>query len=70
MNVTIPDELAEALAAVAKRNRISTEEAVRQAIHWFIKEDEQFWNEFKAWDQASAEALALVERLAAEGEPK
>jgi hypothetical protein len=70
MNVPIPDDLYEALAALAKRNRISTEEAVRQAIAWFVKEDEALWKDFQASERASAEALALVERLAAEGEAR
>ena len=66
MNVNVPDDLYEALAAVAKRNRISTDEAVRQAISWFVKEDEELWKEFRSSERAGAEALALVERLAAE----
>jgi hypothetical protein len=70
MNVNVPDDLYEAIVALAKRNRISTDEAVQQAISWFVKEDEEFWKDVKAWDKVSAEALALVERLAAEGETK
>jgi hypothetical protein len=70
MNVNVPDDLCEAIAVVAKRNRISTEEAIHQAIHWFVKEDEEFWRDFRAGERASAEALALVERLAEEEEKK
>ena len=70
MNVNVPDELGEALAALAKRNRISLDEAVRQAIYWFVQEDDAFWRDFRSGEKASAEALALIERLAEEGEQK
>jgi predicted transcriptional regulator len=70
MNVNVPDDLCEAIAAVAKRNRISPEEAIRQAIQWFVKEDEEFWKDFRAGERASAEALALVERLAEQEGPQ
>lgn len=70
MNVNIPDDLIEAIAAVAKRNRISPEEVVQQALCWFVKEDEQFWNDYRAGERGSDEALALVDRLLREGEAK
>jgi hypothetical protein len=69
MNVHIPEDLAEAITALATRNRISPEEAVRQAIVWFVKEDEQFWSDFRAGERASDEALALIDKLA-EGDAK
>jgi hypothetical protein len=60
MNVNIPPELQESIAALAMRYRVTPEEVVRRAVVLYLKSEQELWDELKVWEASSAEALHLV----------
>jgi hypothetical protein len=61
MNLTIPPELQEALAARAARQHLSTEEVVRQAIVWYLQTEAALQEELDDWQAIRDEALELID---------
>ena len=49
MNVNVPDDLCEAIAAAAKWYRIPTEEAVRRALAAYVEAQRQIKAELDGW---------------------
>jgi hypothetical protein len=61
MTVVLPPEMERALRERADRLRVSVDEVVSQALVWYISIEPELLDEFRAIEQAHAEALWLIE---------
>jgi len=63
MTVTVPDEIAEAALELAKHTGVDPEQLIIKALRaYFPPVPPELHAEFEAWDRASEEDAARIER--------
>ncbi len=61
MTLTIPCELEQALQTRAQQRQITLDQAVGEALKWYLSLDADLLDELDAWQEVRDEALQLVE---------
>lgn len=62
MNISIPEDVQEAISLRATKLGLKPDDLVHQALRWYLAMDDGVLEELDDWQRVRDEALELVER--------